>query len=107
MSMEVISRGLPAGVCLNVNIPKLAPSDLKGLKICRQSAGYWTDSFDERNAPSGEVYYWLKGEFTNPDKGEDTDEWALSQGYASIVPTQFDLTAHHAIADLNRWDLND
>jgi 5'-nucleotidase len=107
MSMEVISRGLPAGVCLNVNIPKLAPSDLKGLKICRQSAGYWTDSFDERNAPSGEVYYWLKGEFTNPDKGEDTDEWALNNGYASIVPTQYDLTAHHAIANLNRWDLND
>ncbi|PCJ82206.1 MAG: 5'/3'-nucleotidase SurE [Bacteroidetes bacterium] len=107
MAKEVLKRGLPTGVCLNVNIPKLSPDKLKGLKVCRQSAGYWKDSFDERNAPNGDVYYWLKGEFTNPDRGEDTDEWALTNGFASIVPTQFDLTAHHAIADLNRWELNE
>ena len=46
-------------------------------------------------------YYWLTGKFVNEDKGEDTDEWALSQGYISIVPTEFDLTAHHAIQRLN------
>ena len=37
--------------------------------------------------------------------GEDTDEWALAHGYVSIVPVQFDLTAHHAIQQLNSWDL--
>jgi 5'-nucleotidase len=38
---------------------------------------------------------WLAGEFVNQDKGEDTDEWALGNGYVSVVPVQFDLTAHH------------
>ncbi|MGB5402873.1 MAG: 5'/3'-nucleotidase SurE, partial [Robiginitalea sp.] len=33
--------------------------------------------------------------------------WALSQGYVSVVPTMFDLTAHHAIQDLNNWTLNE
>ena len=61
---------------------------------------------EERTAPNKERYYWLKGEFTNPDKGEDTDEFALSMGYASVVPTQFDLTAHHFISDLNTWKLS-
>ena len=106
MTMEVLKRGLPHGVCLNVNIPKTSEGEkLKGIKVCRQAAGYWEDGFDERKAPNKESYFWLTGEFTNPDKGEDTDEYALSKGYASVVPTQFDLTAHHAIAELNSWGL--
>ena len=51
---------------------------------------------------------WVKiitGEFELLDKGEDTDEFALSKGYISVVPTQFDLTAHHAIQTLNNWNL--
>ena len=91
---------------MNVNIPKVDEKDFKGIKVCRQSAGYWKDDFEERVAPNKEIYFWLKGEFTNPDKGEDTDEYALSEGFASVVPTQFDLTAHHFISDLNTWDLN-
>jgi 5'-nucleotidase len=56
--------------------------------------------------PNKRKYYWLTGEFINNDKGEDTDEWALSKGYVSIVPVHFDLTAHHAILHLNsvKWN---
>ena len=54
----------------------------------------------------GKDYYWLTGEFELLDKGEDTDEWALANGYISVVPTQFDLTAHHAIQHINNWDLD-
>jgi 5'-nucleotidase len=103
---EVLEKGLPKGVCLNVNIPKVRTEEYKGIKVCRQSAGYWKDDFEERVAPNKQTYYWLKGEFTNPDKGEDTDEYALSNGFASVVPTQFDLTAHHFISDLNTWKLS-
>jgi 5'-nucleotidase len=43
----------------------------------------------------------------NYDRGDDTDEWALRNGYASVVPVQYDLTAHGAIAHLNNhWKLN-
>ena len=47
----------------------------------------------------------MRGEFHNPDKGTDTDIHALQRGFASVVPVQFDLTAHHAIGPLNAWDL--
>jgi 5'-nucleotidase len=73
------------------------------MKICRQSAGHWDDAFDKRTSPGGATYYWMTGKFNNPDQGEDTDEWALRNGFVSIVPTQFDLTAHHAISTLNQW----
>jgi 5'-nucleotidase len=45
----------------------------------------------------------MTGEFVNEDKGEDTDIWALQNGYISVVPIQFDLTAHHQIQKLNSW----
>lgn len=102
---ESIANQMPNGMVLNVNIPKLPESKLKGIKICRQAKAKWVEDYDERKDPRGRSYYWLSGEFKNLDKGEDTDEWALSQGYISVVPIQYDMTAHHYMADLNRWDL--
>ena len=102
---EALTNGMPKGTVLNVNIPKT--KDLKGIKICRQARGNWNEEFDKRTSPSGKDYYWLTGEFELLDKGQDTDEWALSEGYISVVPTQFDLTAHHAIPQLNNWNLNE
>lgn len=88
------------GACLNVNIPKGKP---KGIKICRQAKGYWEDFFEIRTDPRGNDYYWMKGDFKILERGEDTDLWALDHGFISVVPTQFDMTAHHAIANLNTW----
>ncbi|MBQ0736255.1 5'/3'-nucleotidase SurE [Aquimarina celericrescens] len=104
---NVLINGLPKGVVLNVNIPRLPEGDIKGIKICRQANAHWMEEFDKRTNPMGRQYYWLSGKFINEDKGEDTDEWALSQGYVSVVPTQFDLTAHHFIQELNNWSLHD
>ncbi len=100
---RALTHGIPKGVVLNVNIPKLDKQNLKGIKICRQARANWKEKFDKRISPTGKDYYWLTGEFELLDKGEDTDEWALANGYISIVPTQFDLTAHHVIQELNSW----
>lgn len=102
---ECLKNKLPKGVVLNVNIPKLSAKEIKGIKVCRQANAHWEEKFDKRTNPVGRDYYWLSGEFVNEDKGEDTDEWALANGYVSIVPVQFDLTAHHAIKEINTWDI--
>jgi 5'-nucleotidase len=107
ISLEVLENGLPEGVVLNVNFPKLEEKDIKGIRICRQAKVLWVEKFDKRKTPQGRDYYWLAGEFVNQDKGEDTDEWALQNGYISVVPVQFDLTAHHAIQQLNTWKWNE
>lgn len=105
IAQETLKNGLPKGVVLNVNIPKLNLREINGIKICRQANAYWQEKFDKRTNPTGRDYYWLTGEFVNEDEGEDTDEWALKNGYVSVVPVQFDLTAHHAIKGLRNWDL--
>ena len=103
---QVLKNGLPKDTLLNVNIPNLHWDQMKGMKICRQARAKWKEEFDERKDPTGRPYYWLTGKFINMDKGEDTDEWALENGYVSIVPVQFDLTAHHAVSLLNQWEFN-
>lgn len=107
ISVEVLENGLPEGVVLNVNFPKLEQKEINGIRICRQAKAIWLEKFDKRKTPQGRDYYWLAGEFVNQDKGEDTDEWALENGFVSVVPVQFDLTAHHAIQQLNTWKWNE
>lgn len=102
IALQVLSHGLPEATLLNVNFPK--GDNLKGIKICRQANAKWAEDFDERTDPYNRPYYWLTGVFENYDKGEDTDVWALAHGYVSVVPVQFDLTAHHAIPILNSWN---
>ncbi len=100
---NVLEKGLPEGVVLNVNIPKNTGKPLRGVRICRQANAFWKEEFDKRVNPHGREYYWLTGKFVNMDKGEDTDEWALANYYVSVVPVQYDMTAHHFIKNLNEW----
>ncbi len=98
----VLKNNLDKGVCLNVNVPRLPLSEIKGIKTCRQAAGTWNEELDERTDPSGRKYYWLTGRFENFEpQSTDTDVWALDNGYVSVVPSQIDLTAHQMIQKLN------
>jgi 5'-nucleotidase len=86
---------LPDGICLNVNIPSKPESEIKGIKICRQAKGNWREEFEKRKDPMGKTYYWLTGMFQNHEpEADDTDEWALANGFVSVVPVSVDMTAH-------------
>lgn len=94
-------KSLPAGVCLNVNIPAVKIDEVKGIRICRQSKGNWKEEFEKRKDPMGKTYYWLSGFFQNHEpEAEDTDEWALRNNYVSIVPVTVDMTAHWYLEEL-------
>ena len=103
---QVLKSSLPKGVALNVNFPAMRDEKIKGIRICRQAKAYWKEDFDIRKDPYGRQYFWMDGNLLNEDKGDDTDEWALANNYISIVPCQFDMTAHHSLPELNNWNLN-
>lgn len=106
IASEVLYKGLPKGVALNVNIPPKRNENIKGIKVCRQARAKWEEQFDVRRDPTGRKYFWMAGNFVNFDRGEDNDEWAIANNYISIVPCQYDLTAHHGISFLNdQWEL--
>lgn len=102
---KVLNDRLPDGVCLNVNIPPIKASQIKGMRVCRQARANWIEELDERIDPSGKPYYWLTGVFKNFEPGnEETDVWALDNDYVSIVPTQFDLTNYKYLNELKNMD---
>jgi 5'-nucleotidase len=105
IAAHALQHGIPPDVALNVNIPARSDQPIKGIRVCRQAKAKWTEIFDQRKDPYGRSYYWMAGNFVNFDKGEDTDESALASNFISIVPCTFDLTAHHALRDLGKWEL--
>jgi 5'-nucleotidase len=104
IAQEVLKNRMPLGTLLNVNFPNV--DTIKGVKICRQANAKWAEEFDERRDPGNRSYYWLTGVFQLNDLGEDTDVWALNNGFTSVVPVQFDMTAHHTIQMLNSWNFD-
>mgnify|MGYP000078088514 CR=1 FL=1 len=102
---EVLTKTLPIGTCLNVNVPNVTAKEHKGIKICKQAHAYWEDSFAKREDQFGKPYYWLTGNFTDVGKTEDTDLFWIEKGFSTIVPTKFDMTAYEALDELKNWNL--
>jgi 5'-nucleotidase len=102
---KVLEEGLDQRTCLNVNIPALPLQQIKGIRLCRQTMGLWKEEFDKRTDPMRRDYYWLTGVFHNlePD-APDTDEWALSNNFVSVVPVKIDLTAYDSFDRLKTWE---
>jgi len=103
---KVLVESLPKGVCLNVNIPAMSKSPIKGIRVCRQAHARWIEEFDSRTDPRGGTYHWLTGKFENDDLTEDTDQWALENNFVSLVPIQYDMTAYKAIGIVENWKLD-
>jgi 5'-nucleotidase len=97
----VAEHGLPEGVCLNVNIPK---GEVKGINFCRQTRGKWVEEFEQRTDPHGRDYFWLTGYFNNAEtEARDTDDFALMEGFVSVVPVSTDMTAYTAFQFMQKW----
>jgi 5'-nucleotidase len=100
---KVIAEGLPKGICLNLNVPAIP--DIKGLKICTQTKGYWAKEFKESTDAANRPIFWLTGEFFNEEpENINSDEWAIAQGYAALVPLQIDMTAYAFMAKIKDWE---
>ncbi|MDE5956750.1 MAG: 5'/3'-nucleotidase SurE [Muribaculaceae bacterium] len=89
---DVMEKGLPEGVCLNVNAPKC--SDLAGMRHTVACKGHWSDEYAEYTDPHGHPYYWMTGRFINEEPDNpDTDDALLARGFVTIVPCQIDRTS--------------
>ena len=95
------SEHLPRPLCLNVNVPKCDVKDIRGIRRCRQTRGFWREDFYAHKDPHGRDYFWLTGAFQNAEPyAEDTDEWALANRYVAVVPVQVDMTDYNMLKHL-------
>lgn len=94
---KVLNNPFPEHTSLNVNIPQVKLEEIKGIKIVRQTNGYWHEDLEEHTDAYGRKYYWLTGHLVDKDSKEDSCQWALNNNYVSVQPVQFDMTAYKHI----------
>jgi 5'-nucleotidase len=97
------ARGLPPGVVLNVNVPDGA--ELGRIVVTRMGIQRYSNIFERRVDPRGEVYYWMCGSPEAPAPGDGLDTDAVRSGAISITPIRFDMTDHAAYDILSNWDI--
>ena len=88
----VLKNGLPEGTLLNVNIPNLDISEIKGIKVTKQGKRLYNDPIVEKIDPRGKEYFWIGGNELDYVNIDDSDIVSVLDGYVSVTPIKLDLT---------------
>ncbi len=101
-----LSRPMPHGVLLNVNVPNVPRQDIGGVKLCRLGYTSWTDSVDKRIDPRGRPYYWIGGERCGEDDTPDSDNHAVAKRFVSVTPIHYDVTDFRSFSYVRDLPIN-
>ncbi len=96
----IIESNMGNGTALNVNVPAVPPEEIAGVSLTRQGTARFEESFERRNDPRGNTYYWLSGETPVEDGNPDTDSVALKENKITITPVHYDLTCDEELKRL-------
>lgn len=100
---QVKEHGLPPYTSLNVNVPAISESKIRGVRVTRQGVTRFVEKFDRRIDPRENVYYWQCGSNPPLEEDGDTDGSALANDCISITPIQHDLTNYDFLESLRSW----
>ena len=103
---QVSPKRFPPNTALNINVPSLPLSQIRGVAATRHGSSRCRERFDRRVDPRGNVYYWQAGDTPVIDANGGSDREALEQGKISITPIQYDLTNYPVLEDLKRWKIH-
>lgn len=88
---------------LNVNVPDLPFSELKGIQVTRLGTRHIAEPTIKAVDPRGRKIFWVGPPGTEQEAGPGTDFYAVNSGYVSITPLHFDLTQHRVLDELSNW----
>jgi 5'-nucleotidase len=98
----VLKKGLPKGTLLNVNVPNVPASRIRGVRVTRQGKSWWDDGFEARQDPNGRNYYWLVGTYMW-DTDPEADDVALRSDMITVTPLHYVLTDDTLFRELQDW----
>jgi 5'-nucleotidase len=99
----LVKEPLRTGKILNVNVPDLPLSELKGIRVTRCGSRHPAKEAIAQTDPRGHEMFWIGPPGETSDNAPDTDFAAIEQGFVSITPLQVDLTAYSAQSVLTSW----
>jgi 5'-nucleotidase len=102
---QVAQHGLPPATLLNVNVPNLPESEIKGVKLTHQGERRYKDRVERREDPFGKPYYWVGGKPDFAAGRPGTDIEATDSGCISVTPIDLDLTNLPLMESLKSWEL--
>ena len=88
---------------LNVNVPNIPVSAVKGIKVTRLGNRHRSEAVIKAEDPRGRPVYWVGPAGASQDAGPGTDFHAVAEGYVSVTPLTIDLTNHAALDGLRSW----
>jgi len=101
----LLTHGLPEDTLLNVNVPNLPASYIKGIEVTRQGKRHYSGKIEKRLDPMGRAYYWLGGDAAIDELDEGTDVKAIADDKISVTPVHLDLTGYPALDKLHAWGI--
>jgi len=116
---KILEQNNTAGRLYNLNIPlKALQNDDPEVKVVPMDVSQYWETFERRTDPMGRNYYWLA---TRPESRQSkrkqstqmsaqmsaqmTDLTALSQGYITVTPLNFDVTDKQSLQEMSTWTL--
>jgi len=106
LAQKVVLNGLPQGTLLNVNLPDLPLSRLKGIRFSRQGSEHFKEAMEKRVDPRNRAYYWYGTYDQDPDGEPDMDSAALADNCIAVTPLRCDMTDYEQLAELKAWDIS-
>ena len=86
---------------INVNVPDISLSEIKGIKSTRLGSRYKSElSIKDKEDAS---LYWIGENGKEDDNSEGTDFHAISNKFVSVTPLQIDTTKHSEVRKVNDW----
>jgi len=99
----ILSAEDDTATILNVNVPDIPWSDIKGLQATRLGKRHKAEPVIKTTDPRGREIFWVGPVGEEADAGEGTDFYAIQNGYISVTPIHIDLTRHSAIQGVKDW----
>jgi 5'-nucleotidase len=103
---QILQRKGPQPQLFNLNIPIRALDQPRGLKVTPMGVARYGEEFEKRTDPRGRTYYWATNEPPPAPGQEETDLTALSAGYVTLTPLDFDLTKRSTLSEMEGWGLS-
>jgi 5'-nucleotidase len=104
IAQSIADFGLPTNTLLNVNVPNLKPSRIKGVAITQQGRRRYGDIVVRKLDPRGKAYFWIAGKEPAWEPMEESDYAAVMAGCISVTPLHLDLTNRNALGGLRTWE---
>ena len=95
----------PRETLLNLNLPPIPGSEIKGIRVTKLGRRVYSDSLTRMNDPWGRDIFWIGAGKSSWSGDEDSDFRAVEEGYISVTPLHFDLTQYDQLETVRSWNL--